>query len=295
MAQGSKKVQRAQRAGRRTGVAVAERKLLFPISVVGIVLVGSVLVVLARSSREEAAAVPPRLGLDHWHAAFGIWGCDKWLPNPTDTQGDRYGIHTHGDGLIHIHPTSSAAAGENAKLRVFFDEIGLEIDEDSFTTAAGDTFREGSRCKGGRGVIQLLRWRPGEFDGEPQVIEEDIADYRPRNGEALALVFRKPGEKVSPPPSVGELAAPSDLPSPSGGTEDTTSTSGVGSATTGSTTSSSPTTRPSSATGATSTTTTASTTRTEAGTAGGAQQGGDGGEGGGRESPDRGQASETSS
>src|SRR5690606_17293510 len=140
-ASSSKKVARAARAG-GSKTSGTGRKLGFPLAVGAIIVVGVVLVAFARTQR-ESSAVAPELGVDHWHSTCGVWASDQFLPPLSDTQGDALGIHTHDAGLIHIHPTSSLAAGENATLGVFADEVGLELGDGEFTTPTGETYKTG--------------------------------------------------------------------------------------------------------------------------------------------------------
>ncbi len=114
-ASSAKKVARAARAGGKT--SKRERpKLAFPAAVFAVIVLGSLLVVFGRTSRSNSAAadVAPVLNKDHWHAAYGIYVCDKFnsplvdLPNKPDTNG----IHTHGEGVIHIHPFPGNVTGK---------------------------------------------------------------------------------------------------------------------------------------------------------------------------------------
>ena len=56
-----------------------------------------------------------RFAGDHWHAAYGVYLCDRWLPAIRSDR-DPQGIHTHNDGVIHIHPFNRQAAGRRATL-----------------------------------------------------------------------------------------------------------------------------------------------------------------------------------
>ena len=109
-ASSSKKVARAARAG-STHKGPERRALGFPLAIVAVVLLGTGLVVFSRENRDEA--IPPTLN-DHWHAAYGIWNCGQWEPALVDAGQDLNGIHTHTDGVIHIHPFSSASTGNRA-------------------------------------------------------------------------------------------------------------------------------------------------------------------------------------
>ncbi len=81
---------------------------------------------------------PPYFNQDHWHVALGVNVCGQWLANPPEfetrsVRGNvRAGIHSHGDGLIHLHPFSSDEAGERATLRTFL-EFGGWIDGDGLS------------------------------------------------------------------------------------------------------------------------------------------------------------------
>jgi hypothetical protein len=210
-ASSAKKVHRAQRVGGSSAASARGRKVGFPAAMAAIIIVGVVFVVFARAQR-TGSDVAPQINEDHWHSAFGIYACDEYLPNVTDVGEDQLGIHTHEDGLIHIHPFSSLASGENATLGVFADQIGLELGDDSFTTPTGETFTTGDDCNGVEGVVQVLRWPSGDFEAEPEVITGDLADIRLlADGEAYALVFRDPDEEVPLPPALASLNAPTDL------------------------------------------------------------------------------------
>ena len=140
---------------------------------------------------------------DHWHAAIGVNVCGEWLPN-APTFEDAEGIHTHGDGLIHIHPFLSRAAGKNATVGLYFKLGGWEASQDSFTLWDGQTHKTGDKCGDKTATV---RW---ELNGKAQ--SGSISDYNPQNGDVIALALLPKGEKIGTPPSVSELAAPSDLP-----------------------------------------------------------------------------------
>jgi hypothetical protein len=209
----AKKVARAARAGSGGGKG-RNRKFGFPAAVVGVFVIGVALVVFARVQL-SGADTPPQIGEDHWHSAIAVWTCDQFLATPlADTQGDKNGIHTHEDGLMHIHPTSSIAAGENAKLGVFTDEVGIELGGDSFTLPTGETYTTGDDCQGEKGEVVVLKWPAGGLDGDPEIIREDFGDIRfEANGEAYTIAFIKPDQdlKALLPPSTATLNAPNDL------------------------------------------------------------------------------------
>jgi hypothetical protein len=143
-ASSSKKVAKAARAGGSLR-ATRDRKWGFPMAIAGIVVAGASLVAFVRQDKVNEASVPPTLQ-DHWHAAYSVYLCDTFAPPLSDIGEDVLGIHTHADGLIHIHPFSSNAAGENAQWQVFGDQIGLAFDEGSFTMPTGEEYKNGGEC-----------------------------------------------------------------------------------------------------------------------------------------------------
>src|SRR5438270_7334925 len=86
-------------------------------------IVGLALIVVSRNenirSNNPRSGPAPRVNIDHWHAALGVYLCDQFAPNVKDSGTDPHGIHTHGDGIVHIHPFDKTSAGNNARLSVF--------------------------------------------------------------------------------------------------------------------------------------------------------------------------------
>ncbi len=121
----------------------------FPMAVALVVVLGSLLVVWARTDREATSA--PRVG-DHWHSAYDIYVCDSYRSKIV-LETDPNGIHSHGDGLLHIHPFNKLASGRDAVLGEFFSAFGGRIDDadevldkngrpDELATAAAAAVRE---------------------------------------------------------------------------------------------------------------------------------------------------------
>lgn len=228
----SKKIKRVQQAGvsRAPG---QRRNLGYPALIIGILLVGSVLVFFARGERSAAASQAPVANQDHWHAAFGIDICGEIQPNPGDDGPDTVGIHTHQDGLIHIHPFVGAAAGENARFELFAEQTGIELGDGEFTLPDGTTYANGDDCEGEDGESQpgrvaLYVWPPQATDStEPRVVTEDIGAVRfTDDGQAFVLAFVPEDAEVQLPPSVEALANPSDLETtPEEGSTEFTTTS----------------------------------------------------------------------
>ncbi len=105
-ASSSKKVAKAARAGGGARTSTG-RRWGFPAALASIVVVGIGVVVFVRVAAEGEEVAHPALG-DHWHDAYGIYVCDAFEPPQFDLPGARHDIHTHEDGLMHIHPASAA-------------------------------------------------------------------------------------------------------------------------------------------------------------------------------------------
>ncbi len=234
-ASSAKKIKRVQQAGvsRAPG---QRRNLGYPALVGGIIIVGLVLVFFARGEREAQATEAPVANQDHWHAAFGIDICGQFQENPADFGPDAKGIHTHQDGLIHVHPFVGAAAGDKATFQVFADQIGLELGDDSITLPDGTTYTNGDKCtdedgKETEGRVVLYVWPPQATDAtEPKVITKDLGETRfAEDGQAFVLAFVPKDAEPKLPPSLPELQAPSDLQTPSqeGSTDFTTTVPGA--------------------------------------------------------------------
>jgi hypothetical protein len=213
-ASSAKKVARAARAGgsRRPG---QRRPLGFPIVVTAVVVCGVGLVGFARSSRDANAAPLSQANenFDHWHAAYGFSFCGEFQYGSegtylTDFLQDPQGIHTHGDGVIHIHPFLDSAGGRNARMRIFLDDVNLQVSDDEIVFPDGETWTEGEdTCPDPDdpegepvdGEIVLAKWNSAQdaADGERpnDVLTEDFGDVRFQNDlEAYMFAFVPEGE-----------------------------------------------------------------------------------------------------
>lgn len=116
---------------------------------------------------------------DHWHATYQIAVCGNVLPPLPGTPG---GVHTHGDGAIHIHPRSDREAGANATLALFLATSGGQLDDGSLTLPSGETYAHGDHCPGGQ---------PGELvvmvNGKRQ---DKPSSYTPRNQDRISIAFQ---------------------------------------------------------------------------------------------------------
>ena len=238
-ASSTKKVQRAARAGGRVSSG-QPRGLLFPGIIALVVVLGVALVVYARDDRlDEDLGGVPQLN-DHIHQAFGINVCGEFRGN-VPTFESQIGIHTHGDGVAHIHPHSQLGVGANATLGRFFqnmrDEGGLDVEiSDDKLTYLGEEVEEGkTECEGvDDPQLRLAFWADAsDAESLPEILTGDFNDKRlTDDGAAITIFYGDPDEDVPMPPtaqdlpSLGAADGAGAVPSPSDSTT-TTATDGA--------------------------------------------------------------------
>lgn len=169
-------------------------------------VLGVVTVAFSRTERQNAVnplkAEKPRapsqgFGGDHWHTAYGIYGCDRFLP-PIKSDKDPLGIHTHDDGVIHVHPFSQASAGGKATFGVFARTVGMKVGPDTLELPDGDSYKAGETCGGRKTTMRVL------VDGRP--VRTPLRTLRLRDRDLLVVAFAPPGAKVpTKPPSASQL------------------------------------------------------------------------------------------
>ena len=174
------------------------------VATVVVVIVGIVGIVLARGGSNGDAA--PVANKDHWHSYLGVNVCGTWLPAAPVFESP-LGIHSHGDGLMHIHPYSSAASGKNATVGRFIADnegAGWELDGTSMKLWDGNEYKDGYTCPSGefKGEKANLVWAAGHlgdpWKGTPRT--GNPADFRPQNADIVAIAFLPKGQKVPEPP-----------------------------------------------------------------------------------------------
>jgi len=202
------KVARAARVGASGGTG-ERRKMGFPAMVALVVVLGSLLVFWARTDREATSA--PRVG-DHWHSVYDVYVCDTFRSKIV-LETDPNGIHTHGDGLLHIHPFNKLASGRDATLGEFFSAFGGSIDDQSFVLDTGETVVEGFDCGGEPAVLKVARFDADDLDRDPEILTEDLAGVRFLKDREAFTVAMVP-ESVDPPAPRSERMSFLDLVSP---------------------------------------------------------------------------------
>ena len=218
------KVARAASRGSGGGKAAKQNVWFFPLIIVVLLAGGIGLVAFARGEHGGTSAndTPPRARLnetspfDHWHAAFAVNVCGDELPVLYDTGPDLLGIHTHEDGLIHIHPFSTQAAGKRATLKRFFDQVGLKTSDKAVELPAGlaeDTvYRAGETTCGGQDAEWVLaHWKnasTANSTSPDQIIRKDFSSVLlSEDLGAYTLAFVPVGETDIAAPEVSSQTA----------------------------------------------------------------------------------------
>ena len=175
------------------------------------VVTGTVLVAVSAGNGDDERR-PPRVG-DHWHAAYGVYDCTRLIAPFGDSMArSASGIHTHGDGLIHLEVSSSRYTGPNANIGAFADGVGLEVNDDRLK-GPGVSRQRGDRCGQDRGTVQLAVW-DGADDEAPTLITDGIAEYAPQDGQLVTLAYAPAGSPI-PKPSASAIGGLRDqTPSP---------------------------------------------------------------------------------
>ena len=197
---------------------------LFPMVILGILVFGLATIVYARASQPEADASPPTVR-DHWHIAYGFSLCDEpemvkltGALEEADANGQlvstdylRTGVHSHDDGVIHWHASTSAAVGTNATLGVFLENYGVELDDDSLTfpeNQGGKEYVEGeTECPDGDdGELTVTVWESPEDTSDGRRYVSDFDDIRiDKNSLVITIAFQPRGADIEMPPWAAEL------------------------------------------------------------------------------------------
>jgi hypothetical protein len=218
-ASSAKKVARVARSGgsRTKG---QRRNLGFPITIGAIVVLGLLLVGFARNNQQAEAHPQIYTGStgDHWHAAYGIYLCDHFASPLNDgPAGDQLGIHTHGDGVIHIHPFVSSSAGTNAQLGVFLEDTDTTVSNTKISLPDGTVMEEGKdKCDGKSAIVQVAYWANAADAAAGKkpttVFTDDFSKIRFKNDRAAyTIAFLPEGATIPAPESIPTLDNLSDV------------------------------------------------------------------------------------
>jgi hypothetical protein len=200
-ASSSKKVQRAAKAAASSRGASEKRELGFPLTIAVVVILGIALVVIAREGREVVAPTTA----DHWHSAYTVYDCGTPVAE-FQSVADPDGIHSHQDGLIHIHPFNSSATGTDAQLSVFFEAMEATVSSDEIIAREFQDIVADDGCGDEAAVIKI-----GRFEVDPEirlvaVYDRDFGEVQFLSDREAFTIAKVPVGEDPPAPSAAALA-----------------------------------------------------------------------------------------
>ena len=197
---------------------------LFPLIVAIVMVLGLGTIVYARQTVPADDSTPPGVD-DHWHAAYGFYLCDTWQQlagNLEDvnsagqlinTSFQQTGIHSHDDGVIHWHPFGAAAVGKRAKLGLFLDNYGVELDNEALRfpddQLGGEEYVEGeTKCVDEDAELQVVVWDSytDTDDGTTYIANFDNIRVS-KNSMVFAIAFVPRDTDIPMPPWAADLVA----------------------------------------------------------------------------------------
>jgi len=193
-ASSSKKVSRVARTGGGRTTRRSSGSWVFPGVMMIVVVFGVLGVWLSRDAAHTKAAADQPTVNDHWHAAYGFDICGNFLPDLPQPP-NLIGLHTHGDGVIHIEPQDPLLdTGKNATLGRFISGYpGVGLTSTSITVL-NQTWKNGEpKCDGKAGDVVVVR------DGKT-VTGNPRPTRVPKSGW-ITIAFVPKGTNVPPPPN----------------------------------------------------------------------------------------------
>jgi hypothetical protein len=133
---------------------------------------------------------------EHWHASLKMYICGQRVTNYPTVEGE---IHSHGDGFMHIHPSTQAASGDLASLgtylRLYETNITEAPDGDrELTFPDGKKYADGDRCPKSNKRYDI------EVTNKGKKVEGDPSNFLPHEGDEVVIAFGPEGEKTMPNP-----------------------------------------------------------------------------------------------
>lgn len=199
-----RRVAQAADTGDKRDRSVSNR-LGFP-AIVGLVTVlGLALVIYAWATRDPKAS--PAVG-EHWHAVYGVYDCTLngeeggYLP-AFQSQVDEVGIHSHQDGIMHVHPWFDRADGPDARIEHFLDAMQVRLDDDQIVLEGGRILSEGAECNGEPATVQVRKWQfwfEAQAGDNPQIFTEDLDQILFENDREVYVIALAPLDADVPLP-----------------------------------------------------------------------------------------------
>jgi len=134
----------------------------------------------------------------HWHAAYVVRACDEVL-DPLSDVDNQVGIHTHDDGVIHIHPGPEATY-TGATLGRFLEAAGARISTGRLELPGREPLVDGDMCSEGAGRVAVYRWDSFDAELPSEVIRQDPQTARfLTDGEMFTVSFAPEGAPIVKP------------------------------------------------------------------------------------------------
>jgi uncharacterized cupredoxin-like copper-binding protein len=154
------------------------------VPVAGIILV--VFAILGGLFLIRTTAGAPRIG-DHWHATYTFTVCGEKQPNAPFWEGSS-GVHTHADGIMHIHPFQTYSEGSGARMVKWFEYGGGKLTNDSINMpGSSKTYKNGDKCPDGEeGELQIFV-TTAETGVETRLTT--FSRFQPHDGDRVRIVF----------------------------------------------------------------------------------------------------------
>ncbi len=116
---------------------------------------------------------------DHWHATYEVFVCGQRQPNFLFWPG---GVHTHNDGVIHIHPKNPSEESEGARLVKWFEYGSGKLTQTQLRMPGSrEDFKNGDTCDDGSAAVLQVSVNGVKMD--------DWSDYIPQDGDQVRIVF----------------------------------------------------------------------------------------------------------
>ena len=158
------------------------RGLYFPPWVPVAFIIVVVFLILGALFLVRGTAGAPRIN-DHWHATYQVWICGERQPNFPAWQG---GVHTHADGVIHIHPFTPSEEGTGARLVKWFEYGGGKLTQSEMRMPGRrESIKNGDKCDdGSEGVLQV---------SVNDVSLDNWSRFLPQDGDRVRIEFGPEG------------------------------------------------------------------------------------------------------
>jgi hypothetical protein len=136
----------------------------------------------------------PYIG-DHWHAPYEVIVCGRAQP-PIAEFAHSTGIHTHADGIMHLHPQTLEGEGRGASVAQFFKNSGTWVDFSYAPDGCNIAGLDPVVLRADSGIHPLgagFNRAIVACDGKPES-DFDRVDprYVPLDGDCIRIIFGEP-------------------------------------------------------------------------------------------------------